>query len=88
MFNFLKSSAKKEIYLAGWEVVFDDSDQCAAFLATQGVSRENALRLDYALKATFKNDKLFTVEEFEAGESMGKRELDKYKKQLDKEVQA
>ena len=69
------SSGEQRIYLSGWEVNFDGSEDCMNFIKTQAVSKEDAMTQYSAMELIFQNGKLAEIVEYEEGEEMGEREL-------------
>ncbi len=69
------NSGEQRLYLAGWEVSFDGSEECMNFIKTQAVSKETAMKQYSAMELIFRKGNLAEVMEYEEGEEIGEREL-------------
>lgn len=74
--NDSENGEEKRLYLSGWEVKFDGSEDCMNFIKTQAVSKEDAMTQYSALELIFQNGKLAKIIEYEEGEEMGEREVE------------
>jgi len=78
-----ENAGEQRLYLSGWEVNFDGSEDCMNFIKTQASSKEDAMTQYSALELIFQKGKLAEIVEYEEGEEMGERELkpgeDKFK---------
>ena len=68
LFNSCKGQDnEKHIYLAGWEVEFNGSEQCNSFIQTQAIDKETSYGEGTAIELVFKDNKLIKAFDIEEG---------------------